>query len=312
MKIKRIDKFDQVTNFLNNNFSSPTHWHEWNKIVSKYFNTDFFYWGYLKKSELIGVCPIHKTQNGILNNLYSGQFHFIPYGGWIFKEKIKFDVKKIPLKFNQAFNSFVLPTVGEYNATYKQSDNEFSTLIIDLEKSEDEIWMSDVNSKRRNMIRKAKKNGLSVIINNKSIDNFYSFYNRANSKNKLESLPVDFFRELNDNKYNINVNYLWAMKGNDIFGITVVVNDKNYALYWLGIGVENTLNLGQGELLQWEAIKISKMNGCRYYDLCYIEKERLPNIYEFKKGFSNTEINVPLINKKTFSYKIINKISKWF
>ena len=196
--------------------------------------------------------------------------------------------------------------------THKQPKSKFLTLLIDLKKTEEEIWMKDVNSKRRNMIRKAEKSGLTVMINNESIDEFYSFYNAANSKHKLQCLPINFFYDLNEQKRHINIKYLWAIRKNEILGITVIIYDKNYALYWIGISVDNTPNLGQGELLQWEAIKLIKLNGCKYYDLCYIEKEKLPYIYKFKKGFSNSEIAIPLITKKTFSYKIINKIMKQF
>jgi lipid II:glycine glycyltransferase (peptidoglycan interpeptide bridge formation enzyme) len=92
----------------------------------------------------------------------------------------------------------------------------------------------------------------------------------------------------------------------------VISYDKDYSIYWLGFSSENVPNLGQGELLQWEAIKRMKNYGCKYYDLCYIEKDRLPHIYRFKKGFSKNEIEVGTSNKRPISYKIINRINKIF
>lgn len=70
-----------VEEFLKNNFSSPTHWPNWNILVSKYFHTDFLYSLAFSGIELIGICPLHKITNGALSNFYSGQFHFIPNGG---------------------------------------------------------------------------------------------------------------------------------------------------------------------------------------------------------------------------------------
>lgn len=39
IKIKRLLKqdFQLVEQFLTNNFSSPTHWPDWNLVISKYF-----------------------------------------------------------------------------------------------------------------------------------------------------------------------------------------------------------------------------------------------------------------------------------
>ena len=43
-----------------------------------------------------------------------------------------------------------------------------------------------------------------------------------------------------------------------------------------------------------EAIKWAKGIGTVLYDLCIVEKERLPSIYEFKTGFSKKCITVIL------------------
>ena len=92
----------------------------------------------------------------------------------------------------------------------------------------------------------------------------------------------------------------------------MIIYDKDYAIYWLGINCNNIPNNGQGEMLQWEAIKYAKSKGCKYYDLCFIEKEKLPHIYEFKKGFSKWEVEVPYIMQKPLAYRFINRIKKCF
>jgi lipid II:glycine glycyltransferase (peptidoglycan interpeptide bridge formation enzyme) len=123
----------------------------------------------------------------------------------------------------------------------------------------------------------------------------------------LESLSYDFFNELSKCE-SINFNPLVAYFNNVPYGALGLIFDKNYALYWIGASNESAGNLGQGELLQWEAIKLVKTFGCKYYDLCYIEKERLPHIYEFKKGFSRNEIEIPYFNRTTLVFKALNKI----
>jgi lipid II:glycine glycyltransferase (peptidoglycan interpeptide bridge formation enzyme) len=87
----------------------------------------------------------------------------------------------------------------------------------------------------------------------------------------------------------------------------VMAYDKSFAMYWLGLNAEKMPNLGQGELLQWEAILKAKSAGCITYDLCYIEKERLPKIYEFKKGFSQFEVPVHLVRIRPYSFRLFKK-----
>ena len=43
MEIKREKNFNKIEKFLKNNFSAPTHWPDWNLIVSKFFNSEFLY-----------------------------------------------------------------------------------------------------------------------------------------------------------------------------------------------------------------------------------------------------------------------------
>lgn len=313
MKISVLRDFSRVTDFLNGNFSAPTHWPAWNILVSKYFKTNFYYYGAYEKDELIGICPIHEVKNGIISCLYSGQFHFIPNGGWIFSKKRHISDKDIRLGVLTAFQSFTLPIIEEFNVTYniKRKGIE-KTLITDLHKSLDSIWKDDLDPKRRNMIRKAEKNGLVVQIRNDQIPDFYYFYREANLRNRLPSLPEDFFIELLNNIYASHFDILWAKKDDEPFAIALIAYDKNYAFYWLGITIGHKPNLGQGELLQWEAIKETKKHGCKYYDLCYIDEERLPHIYEFKKGFSRNKVDIMAFSEYSFACRVANKLKKWF
>jgi hypothetical protein len=312
MKIKILKDFSKAADFLNGNFSAPTHWPEWNLLVSKHFRTDFYYYGAYEGHDLIGICPIHEVKSGILSSLYSGQFHYIPNGGWILSQKRFISDKEIKLGRFAAFYSSTLPIIDQFNVTYNaKRQGALKTLIIDLYNNLDSIWLNDIDPKKRNKIRKAEKSGLTVQLINDQIHNFYTFYREANIKNHLPILPEDFFYELLNTMHTVNFDVLCAKKDAEPFGIAVIAYDKNYAFYWLGITIEDKPNLGQGELLQWEAIKKTKKCGCKFYDLCYIEKERLPHIYAFKKGFSNTEADIVLVSKKSFGYKVVNRLKKW-
>jgi lipid II:glycine glycyltransferase (peptidoglycan interpeptide bridge formation enzyme) len=280
-------------------------------LVSKYFKTDFYYLGLQdKRDELIGICPIHETGNGLIKNLNSGQFHYIPNGGWLLNREKEIKISGLPIPFNARIECFTLPSLKEFKVSYSKPTKSFCTLIVDLEKKEDEIWSEYIDPKRRNMIRKALKTGLQLKNGFDALKDFYILYSENSSRNGPEKLPLNFFEVLIRDVKNIHFKPFVAYKDDSPCGSLGLIYDKNYALYWLGATKHNAGNFGQGELLQWEAIKDVKVYGCKYYDLCYIEKERLPHIYEFKKGFSKTEVEVPYIVKKQIMFRIINKLWK--
>jgi hypothetical protein len=308
---KKIVDFDLIIRFLEVNFSSPTHWPEWNLLVSKYFNTDFYYFALLdKKGELVGICPIHETRNGLTKSLNSGQFHYIPNGGWLLSCEKEINISGLPIPFNARFECFALPAIKEFGAKYSKPTKSFCTLIVDLEKDEDEIWSESIDSKRRNMIRKSLKTDLRIKKGFDALKDFYMLYSENSDRKGIEKLPISFFEELTREVKNVHFVPFVAYKDDFRCGALGLIYDKDYAFYWLGSTKHNAGNLGQGDLLQWEAIQHSKANGCKYYDLCYIEKERLPHIYEFKKGFSKTEVEVPYILKKQTMFRIMNKLQK--
>ena len=311
MKIEKLTDFDLAEEFLQNNFSSPTHWPEWNLLISQLYGSKFYYLAAYQKNSLMGLCPIHEEKKGILKNLFSGQYYYIPNGGWIFNEKKSLTTFH-KVSFFSSFQIFSLPEINEFGVLYNIKSKSFFTLIIDLRKDLNSIWTQDVNSKRRNMIRKAEKNNISIkMMPEENIDDFYNHYLSFNTSHKLKSLPFDFFSK-SKSFQKIKIDYFVALTNNTVSHYLLTVRDKNYSFYWAGINISGFENLGQSELLQWQAIQFLKEQKCSYYDLCYIEKERLPKIYEFKKGFSQTEVPITFFNSSGIGFKLYSKFLKWF
>lgn len=299
--------------FFRCNPSAPTHWPDWNLIVSEHKGTEFFYYAAFEKNDLIGLCPVHMEKKGSTRRLFSGQFQYIPYGGWIITKPIVADRSLFPIRGNESVSVFALPSLGDYALEWgrRRYARGFATLCIDLRNDEDWLWKNTVDAKRRNMIRKADKNQLRVeIVGLDGFDALYDLYSQANERNGLVSLSKSCLVALLFGTKNISFLNMIAWKEDRPLSAVVIALDKDYALYWLGAGAVDAPNLGQGEFLQWEAIRRAKRHGCKVYDLCYVEKERLPAIYEFKKGFSKDEYEVMHFNERSFAYRLLNRISK--
>ena len=97
MDIVKEKNFEVIIEFLKTNFSSPTHWPDWNLVVSEFFNTEFFYLCAYEEDELIGICPMHKYKKGIYTYYRSGQFMYIPFGGWLLSRPNKINYNAIQI-----------------------------------------------------------------------------------------------------------------------------------------------------------------------------------------------------------------------
>lgn len=314
VKIINQGEFEITDKFLSENFSSPTHRKEWNLAISKNYDTEFFYYAYYKNDLLLGICPVHKIKEKNKYRLMSGpKEFFMPYGGWIFSGKSNFNPDLLDIKHNERIEIFSLPLLDDFNAAYDGFNmlNKFKTSIIELEQSEENIWNS-FPSQRRNKIRKAIKNNVEILDFNKvGFESFYDFYLLTNGQYDLQNLSKDFFKDFINNSVNINIDILFAKFNSEILGCVILVSDKNYSIYWMGARKEEAPNNGYFDLLQWEIIKKAQARGCKYYDLCYLELERLPNIYKFKIDYSNNLFDIYNVDYKSLTYKIINKIQKF-
>ncbi|OGU61911.1 MAG: hypothetical protein A2315_17125 [Ignavibacteria bacterium RIFOXYB2_FULL_35_12] len=302
---------EYLTFILNNNglvFHEPF----FNEVVKTQFKLPFFYYAAYLENELIGFCPVYQLSNKlILKTFELKPLYDVPYGGWIYNENLISHselIKKLP---EGIFNKIVYYSKPIVNENISPEFTCHNTVLIDLLENEANIWERSINSKRRNMIRKAWKNNIIVkkYIDLSGLTILWPI---------LESIHKKLgYHVLNNIKYYQQLlNYYFTKKQAivliafqntvPISGI-ILIGNKNMMHYWKGASLFGHPKLGQGELLQWEAIKWAKSVGSRYYDLCVVEKENLPEIYNFKTGFSKHLIPYYLFSKSSLIFKILNK-----
>lgn len=311
LKFKLEDNFSLAEKFLSENFSAPSHYPEWNLIVSKTVSSEFYYQFAYYKDKLVGICPVHILRRKILSDFYTGITNaLIPYGGWIFSDETAIDLALLPRKLLQSYNGFTLPSLAEFKVSYCNTDKylERETTIVDLRKSIDTIWKEELDPKRTYKIRKAQRNEVTVNCSDHfDLDEFYRIYRETYSQYNVTVLPKLYFEQFFSPRTYIKIKFFSAEKSGKPLSLLVVVADKCYAIYLFGFTFERKLNLGQGEILQWEAIKTAKAEGCVYYDLLYTDREKLVGIYEFKRDFSKKFYSFLCFSEKSYFYRAVRK-----
>lgn len=308
MTIKKLKDFSKTESFLAKCFSSPTHWPDWNTVVAKHYGLDFYYLATYENNAITGLCPVFENKRKQVSVLNSGQVKYIPYGGWIFSNPVKIDPSQTKIRFNQTFSGFTLPVIEEFNAVYPENPNPaFLSLLVDLTMPYEQIFAEQFEHRVRKAIRKSENNNVTLFVD-QDYQRFFRHYEESCQIRKLHTQSLDFFRDLFEGARNITFDILWARQEEKYLGYLVIVYDKNFSIGFQSYMFPDTPKVGQGDFLIAEAVKLSQQKGCKYFDLCFIEKERLPSIYEFKKGFSHFEVPILHFSKKPLSYRVINKL----
>ena len=208
---KNISKIEKqckgIDQFIEENNGLIFHETKFNEIVSESFDTDLSYIVAHKNGRLAGICPLHTIKKGFLKLTYSNPAIFeVPYGGWVFDNK-QVSIQQLLNKTNPSFNEHL---TYWSNIQIKEDSNEYDNLnfsshqtaVIDLFPDEDTIWKGVINSKRRNMIRKALKSEVKIrLCGAEGFESYYPLMKDMHDKANLETKPVSYYENVLDNYF---------------------------------------------------------------------------------------------------------------
>ena len=319
---KSIDKISesektQIDSFIEQNNGLIFHETRFNEIASKCFDTNLSYFLALQKDKLIGLCPVHSIRGKNIYHSYSNPSQFeIPYGGWVYEKTMKDSkqlYKKSKPKFNEnitLFSSFLNSEGLEYI-----SNNTLKTALIDLELDESYILNTIISSNTRHNIRRASKKGVSII-EITDITIFIKLYNtlkvviNKETKDENEKFLEQLFYEYGKKN---KVFIIGAVFREEIISAVLCIGNNNvFHAYIAGRIAELPKNIYQNERIWWDCIVRAKQFGANSFDLCVIEPDRLPNIAQFKMGFTKELIPFYCISKKSFYFRVLNKLQNVF
>ncbi len=296
-------------------------------------------WGELKASESWEIIRARDDKGSVIQ-IQSRKLPLFPYRfGYVAKmspQQMGTDIKEwegFLKEQNLAFVIFEFGTSdrGKVADSLKDSNIHIQpqqSNMVDLNKSEDDLFMSMDGKYRRN-IKKAMREGVSISFfseGEKPLDDFYSIMSQIFSNTKLLERNREYYEKLwqvmKGRVYIATANYL-----QDCIGAYLLLTD-NIGCYELYGGVSKQgRDLEAGYALKWEAIKYAKSLGLQKYDHWgvapilnngeYDSKHELYRISQFKRGFGGEDIVFPgakvmVINNAAYqSFLMAKTLSGW-
>ena len=185
------------------------------------------------------------------------------------------------------------------------------TIAIDLTLSENDIWMKEIHSKNRNVIKKAINNGLIFIVDDKFkyLDEFIEIYNSTMSKLSADDFYYFNHRYYQNIKERFHNSFLGVVKkDNLVIAAAIFFCEGIYGHYHLSGSRKDFLNLLPNNFMLYEAALELKKRGAEYFHLGGgTTSSPEDTLFCFKNKFSKKEYQFS-IGKMIFNESIYNQL----
>ncbi|MGB5824674.1 MAG: GNAT family N-acetyltransferase [Proteocatella sp.] len=316
--------------------------YKWDRIVKSFNNYDVYYLsGYIKSFQLHGDGePLllyfenknTKAMNVVMKRDIAKYKHFVGkleeklyfdlstpygYGGFVIEGDDFQGLNKAYTNYctdNNIVSEFVrfhplLENWKKLNSLY-EIIHLGETVCLDTT-SQEVIW-SNISSKNRNMIRKAKKSGLKTYWcrDEKIIDSFIEIYNDTMDKDFADSyyyFNKDFYLSiLNDLKY--HAIWFYTELDGEIAAISIFMFCNGNMHYHLSASRKEYQKMAPTNLLLYEASSWACENGYTRMHLGGGLGSEHDNLYKFKKAFNKEKDTEFHIGKKIFENELYQKL----
>jgi lipid II:glycine glycyltransferase (peptidoglycan interpeptide bridge formation enzyme) len=184
------------------------------------------------------------------------------------------------------------------------------TIEMDIS-NEDVIW-SNITSKNRNMIRKAKKNGITIGhgFSWKLFTEFKAMYDATMKKDNAEEyyfFNEDFYLSIFENMKDVCEMFYAEYEGKKI-AMSMMLFTNGRMHYHLSGSVLEYRNLAPSNLLLYEAAKWGCLRGLHTFHLGGGVGSGEDNLFKFKKEFNRNSNIEFAIGKQICNKEIYNKL----
>jgi len=207
------------------------------------------------------------------------------------------------------------------------------TLVLNLSKTEDEL-LRQMHPKTRYNIRLAEKKGVRLEeAGIESFDKFWELMGQTSDRDDFRLHGIDYYKEMIKLDHRQGgasgtgrtggtgkdfIKLFFAKYKGKAIAAGIFSFFGNTATYMHGASSDENRNLMAPYSLQWEAIKLAKAKGYKYYDFFGIDEKKWPGITRFKKGFGGKEKKYPGTFDLAFDpgwysvYKMVRKVRRTF
>lgn len=185
----------------------------------------------------------------------------------------------------------------------------YSRHTVALDLSDDDIWMHQISSKNRNMIRKAEKEGVQIVESD-DYETFRKLYDGTMTDLHAEDFyffPKNYYDEYKRTFKGNSMLCLAMYNGKAIAGSMFMFSD-DYAHYHLSARDREYSRYAANNLILWYGIQKAKERGCKWLHFGGgTTGEDDDSLLKFKKEFSKTLCEF-WIGKRVHNQEIYNQI----
>lgn len=230
-------------------------------------------------------------------------------------------LEKFKSKAKEYWYGIITPKITNYDDELfkKHGFSRFDdfTIMIDLKKSEKELWNELKNKSFADGIGNAEENKL-VFAEAKleELEKFYSLYVNSMRELELMAQPYEFFKRIYELMVKKGLAKVFVVKKNSevLAGCVILIDNDHTMLHLTGLSEEGD-KLWAMPFLYWNAILYSKKIGKKFIDLGGYDKEasqedKTYEVSKFKEGFGGKIVAQPVYSTN-WRYVFIRRQMRW-
>ena len=201
------------------------------------------------------------------------------------------------------------PLLNNHELASPNMKTFYSRHTVALDLTDDDIWMHQISSKNRNMIRKAEKEGVTIVESD-DFETFRTLYDGTMSDLHAESFyffPRSYYDEYKQT-FKDNSLLCFAMLDGKIIAGSLFMFSDDYAHYHLSARDREYSRYAANNLILWYGIQKAKERSCKWFHFGGgTTGEDDDSLLKFKKEFSKT-LREFWIGKRVHNQEVYNQI----
>lgn len=201
------------------------------------------------------------------------------------------------------------PLLNNQKFASPQMKTFYSRHTVALDLTDDDIWMHQISSKNRNMIRKAEKEGVTIVESD-DYETFRKLYDGTMTDLHAENFyffPPSYYEEYKQTFKDKSLLCLAMLNGKVIAGSMFMFSD-DYAHYHLSARDREYSRYAANNLILWYGIQKAKERGCKWFHFGGgTTGEDDDSLLKFKKEFSKKLCEF-WIGKRVHNHKVYDQI----